>query len=49
MLTSSKDALSFSLCFNTTSLTHRDAVSGVWRPPDHLLCVTQCAGLRPQR
>lgn len=37
MLTSSMDALSYSLCFDTTSLAHRDAVGGerLW-PGFHL-------------
>ncbi|MFV0359251.1 hypothetical protein, partial [Tropicimonas sp.] len=35
MLTSPLDALSYSLCFDTTSLAHRDAVRGE-RHPHHL-------------
>jgi hypothetical protein len=41
MLTSSMDALSFSLCFDTTSMAHRDAVrvraASTPSPPDKLL------------
>jgi hypothetical protein len=33
MLTYSMDALSFNLCFDTTSLAHRDAVGGERHPP----------------
>jgi hypothetical protein len=33
MVTPSKDALSFSLCFDTASLAHRDAVRGERHPP----------------
>src|SRR5690606_8171329 len=46
MLTSPMDALSYSLCFDTTSLAHRDAVRGERHPP-HLWKTCLLTGRRP--